>query len=67
MAKAFLDSIKGPEGLISDDMEVVHLEVIKVSLNTFQFKFPSDAGPALQETQSMVGLRIINATSTLKF
>lgn len=32
MTKAFLDAIKGPEGLISDDSAVTHLEVIKREL-----------------------------------
>lgn len=29
-AKAFLDAVKGPDGLIADDMEIVHLECFKV-------------------------------------
>jgi hypothetical protein len=48
MAKSFLDAIQGPTGLITNDMEVVHLEVIKVRGD---------------DSQGMIGLRIINAST----
>lgn len=40
-AKAFLDAIKGSDGLIADDMEIVHLECFKVeSQADFELTMP---------------------------
>lgn len=49
MAKLFLDSIKGPGGLISDDKSITHLEVIKRRLIS---------DPASMVDNYLVGVRI---------
>lgn len=55
MAKAFLDAIKGNEGLISDDAKVTHLEILKRRLIPKQ---PSD-------DNYLVGVRISLVKSTV--
>lgn len=55
MAKAFLDAIKGKEGLISDDDKVTHLEILKRRLIPKQ---PSNGN-------YLVGVRISLVKSTV--
>lgn len=55
MAKAFLDAIKGDDGLISDDSEVTHLEIIK------RWIIPG----APTNDNYLIGVRISQVTSSV--
>ncbi len=69
MAKAFLDAIKGIDGLISDDIEIVHLDAIKITDNsvstTFWKKNPDTGATIPHASTSMIGLRIISVSEDL--
>ncbi len=59
-AKAFLDAIKGNKGLITDDMQVIHLDCHKrVNENAVLVKIPSGiTNPAFVSCTSFVAVRI---------